>query len=94
MSSVLEHSTPTVSSTEVVDPEYWLEHCEGFRVVGPDGVIGTVRHVKPPWVDHDSVLIARTGLFRERHVRIPAADVDHIEPWREMVVVRRAPTRT
>jgi len=82
--------TPVVLSTDVVEPRYWAGRCQGFRVVGPEGWIGTVRHVHSGAGDA-CMLIVRTGLFRIRHLIVAASEIDRIEPWRQVVVLRSDP---
>jgi hypothetical protein len=69
--------------------DYWLGHCEGFRVVGPQGRIGLVEAVLGE-EDEPEALVVRTGLFGTRASVLPVADVDFVEPRAECVVVGAA----
>jgi hypothetical protein len=89
--SILDTHPAHTIPTGVVDPGYWLDRCEGYRVVGPEGWIGTVRHVHPGPTEDEAVLVIRTGLFRAHHVTVPASAVDHVEPWQMLVVLRHDP---
>lgn len=69
--------------------DYWLGHCEGFRVFGPDGRIGVVEVVLGA-EDEPEALVVRTGLFGTRASVLPVADVDLVEPRAERIVVGAA----
>ena len=86
VSTLVTHSP----ATDVVDPSYWLDHCEAYRAVGPEGWIGTVRRVYSV-ADAGATIIVATGLFRPRRLAVPATEVDHVEPWRKRVVLRHDP---
>jgi hypothetical protein len=68
-------------------PVSWLARCEGFRVDGLDGRIGTVSGVG---IDHDSgepaFLEVRTGLFVRRHVAIGVEDVGSVDPVSRRII--------
>jgi hypothetical protein len=73
-----------------VEAEYWLRHCDGFRVDGPDGRIGVVdrvEHTLEPEVP-DVVAVA-SGLWRIHLTRIPLRDVVEVQPDRRRLIVRR-----
>ena len=75
-----------------VDEAYWLAHCEGFRVDGPDGRIGVVEHVvyesRP---DVPDVVSVASGRWRLRSTDVPIADVLEVRPEQERLLVRRPP---
>lgn len=75
----------------VVDPDYWLAHCDGFRAFGPDGWIGTITGVRTDGHDHPTALIIRTGLFRTRQHVVDVGEVERVEPWRRVAVLVRDP---
>lgn len=69
---------------------YWLHHCDGFRVDGPDGRIGVVDHVEPGLgANVPDVVAVASGLWRIRLTRIPLTDVVEVEPGRRRLVVRK-----
>jgi hypothetical protein len=71
--------------------EYWLSHCEGFRVDGASGSVGVVEHVvfelsqdRP-----DLLAVRRGGPNRQRTVDVPVADVVEIRPAEQRLVLSR-----
>ncbi|MGB2952028.1 MAG: PRC-barrel domain-containing protein [Gaiellaceae bacterium] len=73
--------------------DYRLARCEGYRVEGSDGRVGTVadvlfraRHDRP------DALVVRVGLFRTRFVVVPVEDVLEILPGEQRLILRRMPT--
>lgn len=71
------------------DTDYWLHHCDGFRVDGPDGRIGVVDHVEHSFeADAPDVVAVASGLWRIRMSRIPLTDVVEVQPGRGRLVVR------
>jgi hypothetical protein len=67
---------------------YWLRHCDGFRVDGPDGRIGVVDHVEPGFgAAVPGVVAVASGLWRIRLTRIPLHDVVEVQPHRRRLVV-------
>jgi hypothetical protein len=61
------------------DREYWLEHCDGFRVDGPRGRIGVVEEVRHT-AEGGSLLVIRTGVLGLRAVAISTREVFEIVP--------------
>jgi hypothetical protein len=75
-----------------VDQEYWLAHCEGYRVVCPDGRVGTVLDVATDGSGTQAEqLIIATGLLRRRLVLIDRRDVEAIVPHRLEVCLAGPP---
>jgi hypothetical protein len=70
--------------------DYWLGHCEGFRVVGPAGRVGLVEAVVGE-EDDPEALVVRTGLFGTGVAVVPVGAVELVEPRAERVVLRAAP---
>ena len=72
---------------------YWLDRCEGYRVVSKDGHLGTVLGVR---VDPETGALAglrvRTGLLRQRLLIVPIEDVRAIDPRRHLVHIRDGAT--
>ena len=74
-----------------VDEAYWLAHCEGFQVDGPDGRIGVVDHVVyESRLDVPDVVSVASGRWRLRSTYVPISDVLEVRPEQERLVVRRA----
>ena len=92
MSVVLDIRGDTDSpETAVVDLDYWVAHCEGFRAFGPDGWIGTITDVRTDEHDRATALSVRTGLFRPRQHVVDVGEVERVEPWRKVAVLVRDP---
>jgi hypothetical protein len=71
--------------------DYWLGHCEGFRVDSPEGRLGIVEAVLTDEDDEPTALVVREGLFALRTVYVPIADVAEVQPRGERVVLRVLP---
>jgi len=70
------------------DRDYWLGHCQGFRVFGPEGWMGTVSHVVyGSRVERPDTICVRSGLFRRHDEPIPASQVVTIRPEDGSVLV-------
>ena len=69
---------------------YWLGHCEGFRVDGPEGRVGIVEAVLGE-EDAPTKLAVREGLFALRTVYVPIEEVAEIQPRAERILLRRTP---
>jgi hypothetical protein len=69
---------------------YWLGHCEGYRVDGPEGRVGIVEAVLGD-EEAPTTLAVREGLFALRTVYVPVDDVAEIEPRAERILLRRTP---
>ena len=83
--------TPGPRSAWPADEAYWLAHCEGFHVDGPDGRIGVVEHVvSESWFDLPDVVSVASGRWRLRSTDMPIADVLEVRPEQKRLVVRRA----
>ena len=70
--------------------DYWLGHCEGFRVDGPEGRVGVVEAVLGH-EDEPTTLAVREGLFALRTVYVPIEQVADIDPRAERIVLRVEP---
>jgi hypothetical protein len=70
--------------------DYWLGHCEGFRVDGPDGRVGVVEAVLGH-EDEPTTLAVREGLFALRTVYVPIEQIVEIQPRAERLVLRSRP---
>jgi hypothetical protein len=67
--------------------DYFLGHCEGFRVETPEGRIGFVERVLGD-EDEPETLVVRGGLFGNRLEHVPVAAVVDVEPRAERIRVR------
>ena len=67
------------------DRDYWLSHCEGFRVDTADGRLGFVEELRRGADGEGGVLAVRAGLLGRRNVLVPAAEVDFIVPRAERI---------
>jgi hypothetical protein len=67
--------------------EYWLGHCEGFRVEDETRRLGIVDEVVGP-EGEPKVLLVRGGLFAKRVYEVPMDDVLEIEPRAERIRLR------
>ena len=80
---------PKPGSPWPVDENYWLGHCEGFRVVGPGGRVGVVeRVVYRSRVDRPDAVAVSCGVWRVHTAEVPVADVVEVLPAQERLVVR------
>jgi hypothetical protein len=68
--------------------DYWLHCCEGFRVEGPEGRIGTVTGLPFSGSIEPELLEVRSGLLNHRLLMIPVEDVLEILPKQRRVIVR------
>ena len=70
-----------------------LAGCEGFRVDGADGRVGTVTGVRPGADGAPAWLEVRTGLIVRRHLVIKIEDVRSVDALSRRIVtaIRRRP---
>ena len=80
------------SSSFAIDQEYWLAHCEGYRVDSDAGPIGLVDEVCSTPAGHPDLLVLRAGRLRRRRLLLPAEEVMAVAP-REGRIVVRSPVR-
>lgn len=72
-----------------IDREYWLAHCEGYRVDSPGGRVGLVEEVRR--VDGDErpeSLAVLAGMYGRRRLLIPVSEIDAIVPYEQRVFLR------
>ena len=76
-----------------VGRDYWLSHCQGFRVDSADGRVGIVEEVvfasRRACPD---ALAVRGGLFGTRLLLVLPSDVEAISPRQRRLLIR-APSR-
>lgn len=76
----------TAGPTAAVDDQYWLEHCEGFRVECDGGRLGFVEEVREPSTPFDrGVLGVRAGMLGRRLLLVPVEEVAYIVPRAEKI---------
>lgn len=72
-----------------IDREYWLAHCEGYRVDSPGGRVGLVEEVRR--VDGDEraeSLAVLAGMYGRRRLMIPVSEVGVIVPHAERLFLK------
>ena len=74
-----------INSPTSFDRDYWLSHCEGFRVDTAHGRLGFVEEVRGGDDRYGDVLAVRVGLLGRRIVLVPATEVDAIVPRAERI---------
>lgn len=78
-------------SAFLVDADYWLSHCEGFEVDGPDGRLGVVeRVVFRSREDRPDLVAVSSGVWRLHTDWISVADVVEVLPAQERLRVQSA----
>ena len=75
------------SDTRYWSRDYWLAHCEGFRVDSPDGRLGVVELALADEHGEPAGLVVRAGIFGKRLVNVPRECVVEIRPQDARVVV-------
>ena len=71
------------------DRNYWVAHCEGYRVDGFEGRIGFVDEVRQNPADPATPLLAiRAGVLGRRILVVPANEVHLIVPAAQQVWLR------
>jgi hypothetical protein len=72
-----------------VDSEYWLAHCEGYRVESPGGRVGLVEEVRYlPGRDRAESLAVLAGMRGRRRLIIPVSEVQAIMPYAERLFLK------
>jgi len=72
-----------------VDFEYWLAHCEGYRVDSPGGRVGIVENVHhAEGVERAESLAVLAGMFGRRRLIIDAGQVNAIVPHEQCVLLK------
>lgn len=67
--------------------EYWLCHCEGYRVETSDGFVGFVEElVRSPGASEPSALKVRTGIDGRGLLVLPIGMVREIHPDAERIL--------
>ena len=72
-----------------VDTEYWLAHCEGYRVDSPEGRIGLVEGVRrDDGGERAESLAVLAGMCGLRRLIIPVSEVESIVPHAERLFLK------
>jgi hypothetical protein len=74
--------------TQPLDREYWLAHCEGYRVESPGGRVGLVEEVRGGEQGGTRSLAVLAGMRGLRRLIIPISEVDDIVPRAQRIVLR------
>ncbi len=75
--------------------EYWLRHCEGFRVDSPAGELGAVAETLPPASpDRPDVLAITLDARRSPLVVVAVDDVEAIFPAERRLRLRTVPVHS
>lgn len=64
--------------------EYWLRHCRGFRVEGPDGWLGYVEEVLLDPEEHAPRALVVRG---RRVIVVPVGEIVRLLPRQERILV-------
>lgn len=68
--------------------DYWLGHCEGFRVDSTEGRVGLVEEVVyGARRDRPDAFIVRAGILGHRLVLVPIEAVEGVLPRKERLVL-------
>jgi hypothetical protein len=68
--------------------DYWLRHCEGFRVVAPGGRLGFVEVVLHDEDGNLAELGVVGGLFGRRLAFVHVADIAAVDPRAERITLK------
>jgi hypothetical protein len=71
-----------------LDREYWLAHCEGYRVESPGGRVGLVEEVRGGEQGGTRSLAVLAGMRGLRRLIIPISEVDDIVPHVRRIVLK------
>ena len=85
--------TSTPEPVLPLDREYWLSHCEGYRVESPGGRVGLVEEVHcAPESRRAESLAVLAGMFGRRRLIVPVSEVDAIVPHAERIFLKKGAT--
>jgi hypothetical protein len=75
-----------------LDTDYWLGHCQGFRVDAPEGHVGRVDDVLfGSQLERPDALLVRSGVLGNHLVSAPVGEVAEITPRSEQLMLRHRP---
>jgi hypothetical protein len=85
--------TSTPEQALPLDHEYWLSHCEGYRVDKPGGRIGLVEEVRhAPDDGRAESLAVLVGMLGRRRLIVSVSEVDAIVPHAERIYLKAGAT--
>jgi hypothetical protein len=86
----LREAPPVVAGREpTLDHDYWIAHCEGYRVASHEGRLGFVDEVRENPADPATPLLAiRAGMLGRRILVVPADEVHMIAPRTQQIWLR------
>jgi hypothetical protein len=75
-----------------LDTDYWLGHCQGFRVDSPEGRVGRVDDVLfRSRLERPDALLVRSGVLGTQLVSVSVDEVVGITPRKEQLRLRHRP---
>jgi hypothetical protein len=80
--------SPAGEPQPAFDRDYWLAHCEGYRVRSRRRSLGLVEEVLHSGSGAPSALVVCGGLFGTRRVLVRADDVELVSPRETRIVLR------
>ena len=84
---------PAPEQEPTFDRDYWVDHCEGYRVDGHAGRIGFVEEVRvDPAEPSRRLLAVRAGLLGRRVIVFAAHEIEFIVPRAERIWLRTPAT--
>ncbi len=86
LGDVMFPNTQAVAFASADDPRDWLEHCEGFRVDGPEGRLGWVEELEYDLPGRVTALLIRRHHIGEL-LRLPATAVLDVEPEHGRILI-------
>lgn len=89
MKRIAAASGPAVDEprNEQFDRDYWLAHCEGYRVESAAGRLGLVEEIMPSNSERTELLAVRGGVLGRRLTFVPTSDVTVIVPRAQRLFV-------
>jgi hypothetical protein len=67
--------------------DFWLRHCEGFRVFADGEPIGFVEYVLESEEDEPTALVVRVGEVFTHRLEVPVEAIDGLDPAAERVLI-------
>ena len=76
-----------VGNGEAFERRYWLDHCEGYLVEGPQGRLGFVEELRDGGAD-GALIAVRAGRLGRTLLLVPTSDVAFVVPRAERLWLR------
>jgi hypothetical protein len=84
-----EGREPHAETARRVDRDYWLRHCEGFRVDGSEGRLGFVEEVLARTEGpREPILAVRAGRLGRRRLLISSTEIAFVVPRAQRIWLR------